>query len=519
MTDAVETIHRVYTEREPIIKRIRDVMIGDEAVKAGGETYLPRLDGYTDEMYERYLNNGVLFSAASRTLHNSTGLVFRKPIAVEDIQAIDSETSQILKSNFLRDYRGSSLQFGSYYFVKNVFSVGAHAIFVEFPDTTGNTIKSLKDFNEAMFEPYTVQFDVENIINWDIDMRKKSYNFVVVKDDFYERYNRFQHNLVKRYLVLEIIDGKFVKEVWTMREQDDNWKVEQSIPSINGKPLTEIPLYTLETYPTMPMFLPLVNMNLAHYRLETAMYNGLPLIMLPTPYIIGCRLNQTNLPDDDKNEKILPLGPANAFYSEAPETKVGMFTYSGDGIKNYREELDSIERKMAVLGSRALSNEKKVAETEEVVNIHRAGENASIAMTVTLCSEIITKAYRMMLRYKGVPEDKLDKVFINLNTDFIPSTINLSITELSKLFQDGLITYKTAFENLRSSDVIAFETDFQEYEKEITKQKEEKMKLAVSIFNQREGETVDDVVSNPVKAKETKDVKNTKQSNEEITQE
>ena len=75
MSDDVETKHRIYSERQPVIKKIRVVMSGDEAVKVCGEEYLPRLNGYTDEMYKRYLQNSVLFGAAGRTLHNATGLV------------------------------------------------------------------------------------------------------------------------------------------------------------------------------------------------------------------------------------------------------------------------------------------------------------------------------------------------------------------------------------------------------------------------------------------------------------
>ena len=47
----VNTLHAEYEAMLPSWTRARDVLAGEDAVKAAGEKYLPRLDAQTDEDY------------------------------------------------------------------------------------------------------------------------------------------------------------------------------------------------------------------------------------------------------------------------------------------------------------------------------------------------------------------------------------------------------------------------------------------------------------------------------------
>src|SRR3974390_3539460 len=58
--------------------RTRDVLAGEDAVKAAGEKYLPRLDSQSDDEYAAYKARASFFGATARTLEEYLDLVFRK---------------------------------------------------------------------------------------------------------------------------------------------------------------------------------------------------------------------------------------------------------------------------------------------------------------------------------------------------------------------------------------------------------------------------------------------------------
>ncbi len=59
--------------------RARDVLAGEDAVKAGGEKYVARLDSQTDEEFAAYVKRASFFNATARTSEAYQGLIFRRP--------------------------------------------------------------------------------------------------------------------------------------------------------------------------------------------------------------------------------------------------------------------------------------------------------------------------------------------------------------------------------------------------------------------------------------------------------
>ena len=59
--------------------RARDVLGGEDAVKAGGQKYLARLDSQTDEEFAAYVQRASFFNATARTSEAYQGLIFRRP--------------------------------------------------------------------------------------------------------------------------------------------------------------------------------------------------------------------------------------------------------------------------------------------------------------------------------------------------------------------------------------------------------------------------------------------------------
>src|SRR3954462_10631855 len=75
----VNSTHSDYDATASAWSRARDVLAGEDAVKAGRERYLPRLDSQTDDEYLAYQARASFFNATSRTAEGYSGLIFRRP--------------------------------------------------------------------------------------------------------------------------------------------------------------------------------------------------------------------------------------------------------------------------------------------------------------------------------------------------------------------------------------------------------------------------------------------------------
>jgi len=64
----VTTMHPQYAEGESKWQKCRDAFDGGEAVKARGETYLPKLGGQNSDDYDAYLERALYYNATARLL-------------------------------------------------------------------------------------------------------------------------------------------------------------------------------------------------------------------------------------------------------------------------------------------------------------------------------------------------------------------------------------------------------------------------------------------------------------------
>ena len=70
--------HLEYAAALPVWLRHRDVLRGEDAVKARGPVYLARMDGMSDEDYRAYVQRACFFNATARTAAGMVGMIFRR---------------------------------------------------------------------------------------------------------------------------------------------------------------------------------------------------------------------------------------------------------------------------------------------------------------------------------------------------------------------------------------------------------------------------------------------------------
>src|SRR5258708_16883835 len=74
----VNSTHAEYDTSAAEWIRARDVIAGEDAVRAAGVRYLPRLDCQTEEEYAAYRDRASFFNASARTGEGFAGLIFRR---------------------------------------------------------------------------------------------------------------------------------------------------------------------------------------------------------------------------------------------------------------------------------------------------------------------------------------------------------------------------------------------------------------------------------------------------------
>jgi len=137
-------------------ERARDVFAGEDAVKAAGEKYLPRLDCQDDTDYLTYKARASFFNASARTADGFVGLIFRRdPIfKLPEDNGIGAALTEFVEDS---DMLGTSLSAFSKKLVTEIITVGRAGTLIDWsgsPDVGGED------------RAYAVAYNAEDIINW-----------------------------------------------------------------------------------------------------------------------------------------------------------------------------------------------------------------------------------------------------------------------------------------------------------------------------------------------------------------
>ena len=153
---AVNAIHPDYDASAADWLRARDVLSGEDAVKAGGDRYLPRLDSQTDEEFSAYRRRASFFNASTRTADGYIGLIFRRPPFVKVPDAGTGVGKALAQFVNDADMLGTSLYGYTKNVVYEVIGVGRAGTLMDW---------------EGEFESrvYASLYTAEQIINWRVE--------------------------------------------------------------------------------------------------------------------------------------------------------------------------------------------------------------------------------------------------------------------------------------------------------------------------------------------------------------
>ncbi len=465
----VDSTHLDYDANIAAWQRARDVFAGEDAVKATGEKYLPRLDCQDDKEYLAYKNRASFFNASARTADGFVGLIFRRDPTFKLPDGNNGVAAALAEFVEDCDMLGTSLSAFSKKLVTEIINVGRAG--------------TLVDWNaEAEQRAYAVAYSAENIINWHTErVHGRNVLTLLVLNETSQKpvteTDPFVPEVIPQLRVLKLVpspgaadtakvEWSYQVEIWQFLSEDQNtnasrsrgkkkWKLVEAITPLRlGKPLPLIPFvfhgprHSLPDVDKIPLA-DIIAVNLDHYRLNADYKHGMHFTALPTAWVSGF----------DKNSS-LRIGSSTAWVAETPGATAGYLEFHGQGLSTFERAMDRDEQLMAVLGTRMLESRKRVGETAAAIELRQSGENSILNTISFSVSASLTQVLRWVYWWnstESIPDGiGPDLVLANLNADFsITGMSALEITALVAAWQAGAISRETMFDLFRAGEVIA----------------------------------------------------------------
>jgi hypothetical protein len=464
----VNSTHAEYDANAANWSRARAVLAGEDAIKAAGERYLPKLDSQSSDEFDAYRKRASFFNATGRTLDGYSGLIFRRAPFIrvpEEKSALGAALTDFVND---ADMLGTSLYGYAKNLITEVLGVGRAGTLVDWEG----------DFENRA---YASLYQAEQIINWRVERvnGRSVPTLIVLKETVASdgsAKDEFANDSVEQIRVLKLVAGgaqassasdstkkraaySYQVEIWRAKDSGKkggkaDWAlVETRVPLRLGKPLPTIPFVFHGPRNSLPAVdkLPLTDLiavNLDHYRLDADYKHGMHFTALPTAWVSGF----------DKTSS-LRIGSSTAWVSETPGATAGFLEFTGDGLGTFERAMDRDEKLLAVLGSRLLESQKRVGETAQAIELRQSGEHSVLANVSTSVSESLTQVLRWVYWWNSTEEspelitDNL--VVISLNTDFSMAGMDSNaLREIVAAWQAGAISQDTMLELFRRGEIL-----------------------------------------------------------------
>lgn len=465
-TFGVKTQHPEYTKRERQWRIMRDVMEGDDAIKQAGETYLPRpstahacFDSYELKQYEAFKGRSI-FTDYTAQIHDCLhGMIESRPAKIDAPQNMKGD-------KFLNnvDYQGNSADQFFSDGLDDVLVTGFGGILVDLPDVDPNMSKAQAEKKNV--HPYLSYYKAESIINWKfkyVDGIKKL-SLVVLKEFVEKGDDQFYHVKTEQYRVLSLNEqGIYTIQIWTSAKGDDGIEKMSAGPvkpfQVNGQTIDYIPFIMLPfTEPVKPILYDIAKLNIHHYQVTADYQNGAHLTSRPTGYFTG------HEPEvDKKTGEVIPVyvGTDVFWQLPEPEAKVGVCSFSGEGIEHLEHALSRDESQIIMLASHIIAAEKKTAENKDAMMIRKTGEDAKLATYAKYMSYRFTQALQIVSDWLG---NKDEEVSVQLNNDFSSMSFDANaVNSIANIFSQGKLPLRCLYYLLQSSGYLEPDMSYEDF--------------------------------------------------------
>ncbi|USM11597.1 portal protein [Citromicrobium phage vB_CbaS-RXM] len=447
--------HADYNEWRDIWRSIRHAMIGEPAIKAHAERYLPRNSGLDDDQYKAFLERAVFFNMTYRTVTGLTGSIFRRaPRLLNAGPKLTKLSKRISKD-------GLSLELLAKVVAQEQLSVGRAGLLLDkAPEVPGRNA-----------DPYLALYTTENILDWtetEIDGRTE-YDMILLREFYVDRRpsvvegsgksakqvpNRSYGELFTRLrkLILEYnpdtLKWEYRQLVFEKDHEDADMAGDPtsvSTPKIYGKPFERIPFeFFNATTPLAPVEKPpvldILTINLSHYRSYADLEQGRFFTSSPIYYVDGAE-------EDDE----FHIGPSMVWVVDKG-SKPGLLEFNGHGLKSLEGALTSKENQAAALGGRLIGDSASAGQSDNQIKLKDRNEQSLLLNVTTVQNENFTKLLRLIAEWLNEPFEDIE---FRVNQDFLLN--NFAAREfraIHLMWKEGLLPLEVLYEFFLQHEVI-----------------------------------------------------------------
>lgn len=460
MSDPIEFLHPDYTKNRDQWKENRDVVSGENAVKAAKTDYLPDPTPKDESVearsrYENYVKRAVFTNASGRTVEGLIGIAFGSWPTHELPKTLEY---------LLEDADGAGVGlFGQVQLaVGDILQTGRGGVLTDYPEVQGGA--SVADMESGKIAARMVWYVTEDIHDWATtrigSLIKLSY--VKLKEVRQERTaDGFELETKEVYRVLRLENEVYTVELFV--KQAAGWVSEgkKTVVDASGKPFDEIPFQFIgainnDTRPDKAPLTDLVKVNLGHYR-NSADYEE-SVFMLGQPQVTMTGISEEWRDHIEKSgvyfgSRRVLMGPEN---STIGLLQVQANTLAAEAMKAKKED-------MVALGARLLQQGGVVKTAEQ----SKSETRASYSVLSLVCDNVST-AYKQALEWAARFMGASGKVDFAIGTEFDGLTFNVEVVKtIMDGVQRGLIPKSDAWNCLRSFNIIDQEKTDEEIQDEI----------------------------------------------------
>ena len=454
-SNAVDGPSPLYLHRAPEWRLMRAFSAGGRALRS--VNYIPPpSDKWEDADKLRYANGAGVFNAVMATVDGLSGMVTVKEPTIDVPARMEALRADITGDG--RDIDGLvSLM------ADEAMLVGSVALLVDYPENVEGLTRAQADALGS--RPVVSVYPIETVL----EVRhakiggKSVINRVRLREAREEPNGEWSNKLVQQVRVLELVDGVYQQRLF--EKLDGGWmQVAEFQPRANGGTWDEIP-FVMATADGATFVSPkpplheLADINLTHIQSSALHRHCLREASQPFYFFRGLER-----PDGD-----IYIGSSRALFSSNENAGAEIVQASAESVGAIVADMEALERRMAVIGARFLSQEMPGQIAEATAMINRSGDTASLSSVSASIEQAATKVLRWCARFMGQNEADCR---VSLSRDYMPK--RLSAQELQSLvaaWQSGAITLADLYDNLVRGEIITKrEGGAEEWQDELSEQ-------------------------------------------------